>query len=284
MYLPDVFLRNHNPNPKIQKDLDPIFHISYPFNMKTSWKQRLSQVLIFLTSSLLLPLVGGCHIQGYDSGECMDMTDFEVTMPFCANIVKYRACVPTYQRLWYNHSRLTKDRWVEKLFNQTVTERMLFETNETLLDSSLNEWNEEVEILPRFTENSDCVNAYRNYFCWINFPRCDAEGRSLLLCRSVCENFFTACGYARDLWRCGEPKYVDGYEPEVSEEMRDNELMYFRAPFPGSPLRTNEFVPETTTPLIVCTPSLENGVSLMTPILRNKSFVGMLLLSLLSWL
>jgi hypothetical protein len=73
-------------------------------------------------------------------------------------------------------------------------------------------------IEPRFHRNADCRNAYKNYFCWINFPRCDEYGQSLMTCRSSCENFFRMCGYERDLWRCGESKYFNGYAPEVSSK------------------------------------------------------------------
>ena len=41
-------------------------------------------------------------------------------------------------------------------------------------------------IEPRFHRNPDCRNAYKNYFCWINFPRCDAYGQSQMMCRSAC--------------------------------------------------------------------------------------------------
>jgi hypothetical protein len=27
----------------------------------------------------------------------------------------------------------------------------------------------------------------------MNFPRCDEDGESLVMCKSACENFFTAC-------------------------------------------------------------------------------------------
>ena len=57
----------------------------------------------------------------------------------------------------------------------------------------------------------DCQNAFRAFFCWSNFPRCNAEGMSLILCGSVCENFFKACRYAKDLWRCGPTEYDNGY-------------------------------------------------------------------------
>lgn len=55
------------------------------------------------------------------------------------------------------------------------------------------ETGEEGEITVRFFENEDCVNAYKNYFCWLNFPRCNDEDRSLIMCRSACENFFDSC-------------------------------------------------------------------------------------------
>jgi hypothetical protein len=70
-------------------------------------------------------------------------------------------------------------------------------------------------IEPRFHRNADCRNAYKNYFCWINFPRCDKQEQSLMTCRSSCENFFRVCGYEQDLWRCGHTKLFNGYEPEV---------------------------------------------------------------------
>lgn len=138
-------------------------------------------------------VVYGCRLHGFDSGECVDPDEFKVTMPFCSDIIPYRACLPKYQSLWYNHSAITKDAWVEKLFNQTVTQQMIFEQDTDLQGDGTNEWGEPMEIVPRFTENPDCVNAFRNYFCWLNFPRCDAEGRSLLMCKSVCENFFISC-------------------------------------------------------------------------------------------
>lgn len=47
----------------------------------------------------------------------------------------------------------------------------------------------------------DCVNAYYNFICYMNFPRCDGAGNSLGVCTSVCENFFRACKYPVELWR-----------------------------------------------------------------------------------
>ncbi|KAF1787760.1 Frizzled domain [Phytophthora cactorum] len=187
----------------------------------------------------LFASIDACMLNGADTGECTEPTDFDLLLPFCKTVVPYTACLPRYQSLWYNHSGLSKDRFVEQLFTKLVTQRKIYETNTTMADDDTDEWGGSRAITPRFTDNSDCENAFRNYFCWLNFPRCDTEGRSLLLCRSVCENFMTACQYSSDLWRCGIP-------------------IYYRAPYPGSPFKDNAADPDTDKPLVVCTPSLEN--------------------------
>ena len=57
---------------------------------------------------------------------------------------------------------------------------------------------------------SDCELAYRNYFCYMNFPRCNAEDESLVLCKSVCENLMRACGFSMDMNRCGPSEFFNG--------------------------------------------------------------------------
>ena len=57
------------------------------------------------------------------------------------------------------------------------------------------------DVKKRFSGNADCQNAYKNYLCWINFPRCNDESESLILCLSVCENYFKSCKVS---WRRGE--------------------------------------------------------------------------------
>lgn len=57
----------------------------------------------------------------------------------------------------------------------------------------MDEYGMEAKIKTRFTGNTDCQNAFKNYMCYLNFPRCDDEERSLILCRTVCENFVKAC-------------------------------------------------------------------------------------------
>ena len=83
---------------------------------------------------------------------------------------------------------------------------------------AINELGEGGKIQFRFSgrgDSGDCVRAFKNYFCWMNFPRCDQEGKSLVMCRSACENLHIACNYEQDLWRCGDPEYFYGYRGAV---------------------------------------------------------------------
>lgn len=236
-------------------------------------------LLVVVSVLLLRWCADGCMIAGADTGTCTDPSDFDLLLPFCQPVVQYTACLPTYQSLWYNHSALAKDKFVQQMYTKLLTQRLIYETNKTLHKRKTDEWGGPKAIVPRFVDNADCVNAFKNYFCWLNFPRCDAEGQSLLLCRSVCENYMTACQMSSDLWRCGEPKFVNGRSPEISttvvvREMyahmclllslircfaaQDGSLVYYRAPFPGSPFQDYEVDSSTNKPLLVCTPSLEN--------------------------
>ncbi len=118
------------------------------------------------------------------------------------------------------------------------------------------------DTVERFTDNADCQAAYKAFLCYMNFPRCDESGASLILCRSVCENFFRACRYASFLVRCYDPEYFGSKEPEP--ETITDELglpIYMRAHLPGQPFRDplvdDRTDPETT--LVVCTPSIPGG-------------------------
>ena len=92
----------------------------------------------------------------------------------------------------------------------------------------------------RFSDD-DCVNAYRNFMCYMNFPRCNDAGESLLLCRSVCENFFRACGYPKVMWRCYNPEYYGGKAPEgtTGDQLFDSsgKAIFLRALLPGLPFQ-----------------------------------------------
>merc|ERR1712100_783291 len=57
----------------------------------------------------------------------------------------------------------------------------------------------------------------KRYMCYMNFPRCDDEGKSLILCRSVCENYAHACGISKDLNRCGPNEFYGAEKPEQPE-------------------------------------------------------------------
>lgn len=97
------------------------------------------------------------------------------------------------------------------------------------------------EVARRFDGNPDCVNAYKNFLCFLNFPRCDKQRDSLLLCTSVCENFFRSCNYPRALWRCYEPRYYGAKKAEGTDGDQEMDLdglpVYLRALLPGLPFK-----------------------------------------------
>jgi len=206
-----------------------------------------------------LSAAAGCAIQGYDSGECQARDEYEFQMPFCQDVVRYSACVPRYQPLYPNHTLAAKDAWVSSTHAGIIDARQRAEKNQTLRQLGTNENGIPGEVVERFFENEDCIGAYKNFICWLNFPRCDEEGRSLVLCMSVCENYFRSCRYPEEMWRCYEPSFYGGKSPEEDVDVDEDGLpIYWRAPFPGQPYRENEF-DESGGAVAVCTPSLLNG-------------------------
>ncbi len=111
------------------------------------------------------------------------------------------------------------------------------------------------KILIHFTKNANCENAFRNYMCFLNFPRCDDSYGSLQLCRSVCTNFFKACDYPPAMFRCGSVEFFGGDAPETSLLLNatNGGPLYFRAPWPGAPFTDNKGA------LPVCTPGLASA-------------------------
>jgi hypothetical protein len=135
---------------------------------------------------------------------------------------------------------------------QHISLQMGYETNETLYMLNEDIYGHVGRIIRRFYHNPDCRTAFENYFCFINFPRCDPEkDLTLPTCRSACENFFKSCNYAKDLWRCGPAKYFNGYS---SESPSDGNI-YLREYFPGQPFRQNKYDREGRERPI-CTPAV----------------------------
>lgn len=215
-----------------------------------------------------------CRLHGTESGICVNPDDrkfgpFSDVMKFCGAPdvdgkpppVSYRACIPLASKLSLNHTVSQKDEWVKEFYDRITAERIAHEENSTLEDAEINELGESGSPAFRFTEHrgsGDCLNAYKNMFCWINFPRCDEEDHTLMMCRSACENLHKSCGYDKDMYRCGDPEYLYGYTGE--RPFGETELgkeIYFRYPYPGAPFRDNQFADGE--PVVSCTPSLRNA-------------------------
>lgn len=229
--------------------------------------------------------VDGCYLWGTDSGYCeplgLDSNWRSLNMPFCGNAVDYPVCVPKPEYLppssafppgrWSNHTILTKDQWVQKSCSDHISKREKLENDKNLQHDGVNEYGDAGRIKKRFTQpgspGQDCKNAFTNYFCWINFPRCDpVTDLTKPTCRSACENFFISCNYETNLKRCGKSKWFNGYFPEGADGNCPgaNCSIYFRDYFPGQPFRTNKFekitgprAPGQKGPEIpICTPAI----------------------------
>ncbi len=110
----------------------------------------------------------------------------------------------------------------------------------------------------RFFKNKACQTAFARYMCYMNFPRCDPTGASLLMCRSVCENFFKACNFDPSMWRCGPAKYLGGSGVEPMFETDGEGLpVYQRDWWPGLPFADNQ--PDG------CTPGVAGGAAAAAP-------------------
>jgi hypothetical protein len=234
-----------------------------------------------ITIKLLLLLcisvcVLGCYLHGTDSGFCDASTSNKfpggkirrrALLPFCWRATPYPICMPKLQIIpatrefpegrWFNNTPTQKDMWVEESFIAYLAYRIKWETSSALRRAGTNEYGDKGRIKSRFNKNKDCVNAYKNLFCWINFPRCDVEkDLTLPTCLSACENYFKSCRHKKDLHRCGPMEYFNGYEPEKPQSVDINgKGLYLRDYFPGAPWIPNKFDPDDRERQ-VCTPSL----------------------------
>ncbi|CAM9264295.1 unnamed protein product [Pylaiella littoralis] len=231
--------------------------------------------------------VNGCYIHGSDIGYCepslYEDSEFRLAAtPFCASYIKYSACVPKYDPLpasrdfpdgrWFNNTMGIKDAWIEQHYNEIVNYRLEVEDNKDLQKQGIDEYGNNGSPVPRFTDNTDCQKAFKAYMCYINFPRCDDNGNSLVTCRSACENLMVACQNQKDMWRCGESQYFNGYEAEEPETDSNGDPVYLRDFFPGQPFRDVEWASRRQ-PEIVCTPSIRGAAApLLKPWGRRHYF------------
>jgi hypothetical protein len=100
-------------------------------------------------------------------------------------------------------------------------------------------------------------DAYKRYFCWVNFPRCDEFEETLPMCQSACENFFRVCGYEEDLWMCDN--IIDNVQ-EIGSKTKTSDKDEGRPYFPGEPFKKNEYE-RRKVPKEICTPSIRGDAS-----------------------
>ena len=155
-----------------------------------------AQALRYAAALCLVAAARGCVIAGVDAGQCISESEFAAVAPFCASVVRYAACVPAPQRGFAVPTAAEKDAWVAA----AVANMSGSPAVETL-----------------FEKSSDCGSSYRAFACYLAFPRCDDGGASLLVCTSACENYFRACKYPTDMYRCYNPVFYGGQYEEGTQ-------------------------------------------------------------------
>lgn len=210
-----------------------------------------------------------CVIAGRESGSCAAMTPAVADrMPFCARVVPYTACLPREYPWWPTMTLEHKDAWVATAVSQVVSSVACRERGGCIGDDPA--WSNATGTTgKRFSgpHGTDCMNAFTNFMCWMNFPRCDDGGRSLLMCRSACLNLFKACGYTRDMTRCYDPAFFGGFAAEgaTRDQLYDatGAPLFLRAALPGLPFADNQR-DEAGNELAVCTPAITGGAASAT--------------------
>lgn len=102
------------------------------------------------------------------------------SLPFCGAVINYTSvCVPVRPG-W---TALAKDAELQTQFNAAIAAREAAEAAATAGDNFT---------VIRFSQNPDCVNAFKSALCWANFPQCGAP----LVCPAACTNYFQACRFA----------------------------------------------------------------------------------------
>lgn len=137
-------------------------------------------------------------------------------MDFCSDDINEYICVPVYhvsfffikilhpiffqnlthwsfsyfQQIWNAWSIKQKDFTVEEVVMKSVEQRLLRELD---LDR-LSEEHSAVAGM-ELTTNRDCFDAYKQFFCRLNFPMCvPSSGQILPVCLEDCTNAFANCG------------------------------------------------------------------------------------------
>lgn len=79
-----------------------------------------------------------------------------------------------------------KDSKIKSLFFENIKDRLLLEYTYSSVPFVL-------------TDNMDCYNHYKKFFCRWNFPKCDmATDETLPLCLDSCTEFHNVCSLKED--------------------------------------------------------------------------------------
>lgn len=89
-------------------------------------RATLAAALAFSLSTVIY----SCRINGYESGECLSVSQYRQALDYCQDVVTYpSACMPIFNPLFPNHSIQAKDAWVRSTVETMIETRIAIENN-----------------------------------------------------------------------------------------------------------------------------------------------------------
>jgi hypothetical protein len=128
---------------------------------------------------LLVTTTSGCSLGYITQGTCVPSDSLSVD--FCGSYLQGDVCVPIVHELWPEWDASAKDSEVKRSFVQFLEARITAEL--------------EGKSKPSFTRSKECIEAYKNVICLMNFPSCK-DDTTFPLCNNVCKGYLERCGEA----------------------------------------------------------------------------------------
>ena len=144
---------------------------------------KITQILFLSLINLTTP----CKINGYNSGQCVEKSKIQKTLPFCENHLPKTICLSKTQNNFEIISAEKKDLMIKKIFLKNLEKKII------------KDYEIENNTKMYLIKDEDCRISYQKFLCNWNIPKCDDQGNSVFPCFSICTEFARHCGYSQDI-------------------------------------------------------------------------------------
>ncbi|KAL4478262.1 hypothetical protein ABPG72_016574 [Tetrahymena utriculariae] len=135
---------------------------------------------IFLAQFFGFIFVKGCQLSGYESGICVDSTNYLKDISFCQGYLYTNICIPLERVVWPTYTTNARDSYIKNVFIKQIEQRLISEISKG------------VGVILLY--NNQCYYAYKQFLCQWNFPPCDIrDDQTLPICMSQCTSYYNAC-------------------------------------------------------------------------------------------